>query len=104
MYGGGFVVVVGKLFDYIYKIENVELVMKGCFNLVKYIENIKIYGVNVVVVVNVFVIDIEVEFEVVRQVVFVVGVFDVVICIYFVYGGVGVVYILFRVFCFGYYL
>lgn len=61
MYGGGFFVVVGKLLDYIYKIENVEFVRKGCFNLVKYIENIKMYGVNVVVVVNVFVIDMEDE-------------------------------------------
>lgn len=86
---------VGKLFDRVYLTDNVGFVEVGCVNFVRYILNIKFYGVNVVVVVNMFFIDLEVELNVVRKVVLDVGVFDVVICIYYVYGGKGAVSIIF---------
>lgn len=90
-YGGGLFVIVGKFFDYLYMIENVDMVREGMCNLVRYIENIKFFGILVVVVINVFLIDIEVEYVVICEIFFVVGVEDVVFCIYYVYGGKGVV-------------
>ncbi len=46
--------------------ENVEALKKGCANLGRHIENVKQFGVPVVVAVNRFVTDTEAEFETVR--------------------------------------
>lgn len=48
--------------------ENVEAVKKGCVNMVKHIENMKKFGVPVVVAVNRFASDTDAEVEAVRQI------------------------------------
>lgn len=104
MHGGGPAVVAGKPLDHTYKTENVELVTKGCSNLVKHIENTKTYGVNVVVAVNAFATDTEAELEAVRQAALAAGASDAVICTHFAHGGAGAVHTLPRASCFGYHL
>lgn len=91
MHGGGPAVVAGKPLDHTYKSENVELVRKGCCNLVKHIENTKTYGVNVVVAVNAFATDTEDELQAVRQAAIAAGASDAVICTHFAEGGAGAV-------------
>lgn len=91
MHGGGPAVVAGKPLDHTYKTENVELVRKGCANMVKHIENTKSYGVNVVVAVNAFATDTENELEAVRQAAIAAGASDAVICTHFAHGGAGAV-------------
>lgn len=91
MHGGGPAVVAGKPLDHTYKSENVELVKKGCCNLVKHIENTKTYGVNVVVAVNAFATDTEDELQAVRQAAIAAGASDAVICTHFAEGGAGAV-------------
>ncbi len=48
--------------------ENVEAVKKGCANLIKHIDNIRKFKVNVVVAINHFITDSQAEMEVVKQV------------------------------------
>ena len=91
MHGGGPAVVAGKPLDHTYKSENVELVRKGCCNLVKHIENTKAYGVNVVVAVNAFATDTEDELQAVRHAAMAAGASDAVICTHFAHGGAGAV-------------
>lgn len=91
VYGGGFFIFFGVFFSFVYKEENVEIFCVGCVNFVKYIVNVKFYGVFVVVVINKFFIDIFVEVEVVCEEVIKVGVEDVVFVNYWVEGGKGVV-------------
>ena len=91
MHGGGPDVVAGKPLDHAYKTENVELVRRGCVNLVKHIENTKVYGVNVVVAVNAFATDTDEELEAVRQASLAAGALDAVICTHFAHGGAGAV-------------
>ena len=52
MHGGGPDVVAGKPLDHVYKEENLELVEKGCANLIHHIKNIKKFGVKAVVAIN----------------------------------------------------
>jgi formate--tetrahydrofolate ligase len=68
MHGGGFEFIPGKGVDR-EKMEakNVEAVKKGCENLIKMIENIKIFGIPAVVTVNTFTADFPEEIEVVKE-------------------------------------
>ncbi|KAJ4896608.1 Formate--tetrahydrofolate ligase [Raphanus sativus] len=91
MHGGGPGVVAGRPLDHAYVSENVSLVEAGCVNLVKHISNMKAYGVNVVVAVNVFSTDTEAELDAVRKFSMDAGAFDAVICSHHAHGGKGAV-------------
>lgn len=67
MHGGGPPVVAGTPLHHDYKTENLELVAKGCCNLVRHIENTRKYGVPVVVAVNAFATDTPAELEAIKQ-------------------------------------
>ncbi len=68
MHGGGPRVVPGKPLDPAYTSENVELVEKGCPNLVAHIETVKKSGVNPVVCVNSFHTDTKDEIAAIKRV------------------------------------
>ncbi|WZY93413.1 hypothetical protein YC2023_065742 [Brassica napus] len=91
MHGGGPGVVAGRPLDHAYVSENVSLVEAGCVNLAKHISNVKAYGVNVVVAVNVFSTDTEAELNAVRKFSMDAGAFDAVICSHHAHGGKGAV-------------
>ena len=67
MHGGGPKVVPGKPLDDAYTEENVELVEKGCANLVAHIETVKKSGVNPVVCINSFHTDTKGEIAIIRR-------------------------------------
>lgn len=71
-------------------VENVDVVCKGCVNFGWYIENIKQFGVFVVVVINYFMVDIDVEVQVVKEYCVDLGV-DVILVVYWVKGLEGMV-------------
>ncbi|CAF2097783.1 unnamed protein product [Brassica napus] len=91
MHGGGPGVVAGRPLDHAYVSENVSLVEAGCVNLAKHISNVKAYGVNVVVAVNVFSTDTEAELNTVKKFSMDAGAFDAVICSHHAHGGQGAV-------------
>ena len=78
MHGGGPKVVAGKPLASAYTEENLELLEKGCANLVKHIENVRRFGIPVVVAVNRFTTDTAAEIELVRQVAIAAGAEDAV--------------------------
>jgi formate--tetrahydrofolate ligase len=67
MHGGGPKVVPGKPLDNSYTQENVELVEKGCTNLIAHIETVKKSGVNPVVCINSFHTDTKNEINAVKR-------------------------------------
>jgi formate--tetrahydrofolate ligase len=66
-HGGGPPVPPGKKLDPVYTSENVELVDKGCVNLVKHIENVKKAGISPVVCINSFYTDTKDEIAVIKK-------------------------------------
>jgi formyltetrahydrofolate synthetase len=66
-HGGGPPVPPGKPLDPVYKQENVELVDKGCANLLKHIENVKKSGIKPVVCINSFYTDTQAEIDVIKK-------------------------------------
>jgi formyltetrahydrofolate synthetase len=66
-HGGGPPVPPGKPLDPVYSQENVELVNKGCVNLVKHIENVRKAGINPVVCINAFHTDTKDEITAIRK-------------------------------------
>jgi formate--tetrahydrofolate ligase len=68
MHGGGPTVKPGVPLDEIYTKENLELIEKGCENLVAHIETVKKSGVKPVVCVNSFHMDTPAEIELVRKI------------------------------------
>ncbi len=69
MHGGGFEAVPGKKVDKaLLEKENVDAVIKGCENLKKHIENIRSFGVPVVVAINRFTSDTENEIKAIRDI------------------------------------
>ncbi|CAK9172913.1 unnamed protein product [Ilex paraguariensis] len=91
MHGGGPEVVAGRSLDRAYLTENVSLVEAGCVNLARHISNTKAYGVNVVVAVNMFSTDSEVELNAVRNAALAAGAFDAVVCTHHAHGGKGAI-------------
>ena len=91
MHGGGPKVVAGKPLDFAYTSENLPLLEKGCANLVAHIENIKRYGVPVVVAVNQFKDDTPAEIELIRQQAVAAGAEDAVLSSHWANGGDGAV-------------
>jgi len=68
MHGGGPKVTAGQPLHPAYTSENLQLVEKGCANLVKMIENVRLYGIPVVVCVNQFRTDTTAEIDLVRKI------------------------------------
>ena len=89
MHGGGPPVAAGKPLADEYVQENVDLVAKGCSNLVKHIENAKKFGVNVVVAINQFKNDTENEIEAIRKASLEAGAYDAVLSNHWAKGGAG---------------
>ena len=69
MHGGGPKVVAGRPLDKAYTEENLGLLEKGMANLLKHIENAKMFGVPVVVAINSFKYDTDAEIKLVRRLV-----------------------------------
>ncbi len=67
MHGGGPRVVAGKPLAFEYLQENLELLDKGCENLVAHVQNAKRFGVPVVVAINQFHTDTPAEIELIRR-------------------------------------
>jgi formate--tetrahydrofolate ligase len=67
MHGGGPKVVAGLPLDDTYTQENLELLEKGCVNMVHHINSIRKAGINPVVCINCFHTDTDAEVEVVRK-------------------------------------
>ena len=61
MHGGGPTVTAGKPLDPAYSQENLPLLEAGFANLQKHIENVRLFGVPVVVAINSFVTDSQVR-------------------------------------------
>ena len=80
MHGGGPKVVAGKPLDFAYTSENLPLLEKGCANLVAHIQNIKRYGVPVVVAINMFKDDTPAEIALIREKAIAAGAEDAVLC------------------------
>ncbi len=67
MHGGGPRVVPGRPLPAAYKEENLALLKKGLANMIQHIENVKLFGIPVVVAVNRFNTDTQAEIEMVRE-------------------------------------
>ncbi len=89
MHGGVGRIVAGKPLDPALLENNPEAVRKGGANLAKQIENMRLYGVPVVVAINVFPDDTEEEMAAVRDVALAAGARDAVVARHFVDGGAG---------------
>lgn len=90
MHGGGFEAVPGRPLDMsLVKKENVDAVIKGAENLVKHIENLKLFGVPVVVAINKFAYDTESEIDVIKDIAKKAGAMDVVLSEVWESGGEG---------------
>ena len=89
MHGGGPPVVAGKPLSQEYLEENVDLVTKGCSNLIRHIENAKKFGVNVVVAVNKFKTDTNAEVEAIKKAALEAGAYDAVLSNHWAEGGAG---------------
>jgi methylenetetrahydrofolate dehydrogenase (NADP+)/methenyltetrahydrofolate cyclohydrolase/formyltetrahydrofolate synthetase len=91
MHGGGPKVVAGKPLDFAYTEENLPLVEAGCANLVAHIENVRRYGIPVVVAINQFKYDTPAEVELIRRKAIEAGAEDAVLSSHWANGGDGAV-------------
>jgi formyltetrahydrofolate synthetase len=89
MHSGRFKVVAGKPLDKGLLEESLDAVRDGVSNLVKQIENVRVFGVPVVVALNFFPTDSEAEIEVVRQAALKAGADDCVVSKIWGEGGKG---------------
>ncbi len=89
MHGGGPKIVAGKPIASAYTEENLELLEKGCGNLVKHIENVRKFGIPVVVAVNRFNTDTEAELALVRLIACEAGAEDAITADNWSEGGAG---------------
>ncbi|MCB9419772.1 MAG: formate--tetrahydrofolate ligase [Ardenticatenaceae bacterium] len=91
MHGGGPKVVAGKPLDPAYTEENLELLEKGCVNMVVHIKNALRFGIPVVVAVNRFKDDTDNEVALVRKIALEAGAEDAVMSNHWTEGGKGAV-------------
>jgi len=91
MHGGGPKVVAGRPLDKAYTEENLALLEKGAGNLVKHIENGKLFGVPVVVAVNSFKYDTEAELALVKRIAEEAGAEGAFKCTNWMHGGKGAI-------------
>jgi methylenetetrahydrofolate dehydrogenase (NADP+)/methenyltetrahydrofolate cyclohydrolase/formyltetrahydrofolate synthetase len=89
MHGGGPKVVAGKPLASEYTDENLDLLRKGLPNLERHIRNALKFGVNVVVAVNTFPTDAQVELELIRSSALELGAMDAVVASHWMDGGAG---------------
>lgn len=89
MHGGGPPVSAGKPLAKEYTEENIPLVVEGCANLCKHIENAKKFGVQVVVAINQFKSDTAAEMEAIRKASMEAGAYDAVVSNHWAEGGKG---------------
>jgi formyltetrahydrofolate synthetase len=91
MHGGGPKVTAGAPLDPAYTEENLDLLRAGLPNLEAHIENVKRFGIPVVVAVNSFKDDTEAEVELVRKAALAAGADDAVVTRHWMEGGKGAV-------------
>ena len=91
MHGGGPKVVAGKPLAHAYTQENLELLEKGCSNLVRLIADVRAFGIPVVVAVNRFKDDTDNEVALVRRLAIEAGAADAVVSNHWAEGGAGAV-------------
>merc|ERR1712190_149020 len=84
-------VVAGQALSKEYTEENVELVEKGCANLVAHIKNMNKHGVACVVAINRFATDTPAEHEAIKRIAMEAGAFAVEVAEHFAKGGAGAV-------------
>jgi len=89
MHGGGPEVIPGRPLHPAYTEENVELLRQGLPNLIQHVENVRKFGVPVVVAINRFTSDTEREIEAIHEAVMEAGAFDVVLSEVWAKGGAG---------------
>jgi formate--tetrahydrofolate ligase len=89
MHGGVGKIVAGKPLDPALTEENVAAVRTGASNLAKQIENVRLFGVPVVVAINAFPTDTAAEVQAIREVSFEAGAHAAVVATHFVDGGAG---------------
>jgi len=89
MHGGVGKIVAGKPLDPALSTENVAAVTAGAQNLVKQIENVRVFGIPVVVAVNAFPTDTAAEHEAIRAVALAAGARAAVVTTHFTDGGAG---------------
>ena len=91
MHGGGPKVVAGKPLAHAYTQENLDLLEKGCSNLLRLIGNARSFGVPVVVAINRFKDDTPAEIDLVRRLAVAAGAEDGVMSNHWAEGGAGAV-------------
>ncbi len=91
MHGGGPRVVAGRPLDKAYTEENLSLLEKGGGNLVKHIENMRLFGIPVVVAVNSFKYDTEEELKLVQRIAKEAGAEGAFKCTHWMHGGKGAI-------------
>jgi formyltetrahydrofolate synthetase len=91
MHGGGPKVVAGKPLAHAYTQENLDLLEKGCSNLIKLIANARAFGLPVVVAINKFKDDTPAEIELIRKLSVAAGAEDAVMSNHWAEGGAGAV-------------
>jgi formate--tetrahydrofolate ligase len=90
MHGGAFEAIPGRpMNEELIKKENVEALIKGSENLIKHIENIRLFGLPVVVAINKFLYDTEKEINAIKDIAKKAGATDVVLSEVWEKGGEG---------------
>merc|ERR1712176_1355849 len=89
MHGGGPEVVAGRPLADEYLNEDVDLVAKGCSNLVRHIENIKKFEIPVVVALNAFASDTQAEHDAIQAAAMGAGAYSVQVSNHHALGGAG---------------
>ncbi len=89
MHGGGPKVVAGQPLAHEYLNENLDLLEKGCSNLIRHIGNARQFGLPVVVAVNKFRTDTQAEVDLVRRIAKAAGAEDAVMANHWAEGGAG---------------
>ena len=90
MHGGGPKVVAGRPLDPAYTEENLDLLSKGLGNLLHHIGTVRKYGLPVVIAINNFATDTEVELELVRKAAVEGGAEAAMVCNHWALGGEGI--------------
>lgn len=88
-HSGKYTIVAGKPLDPALNEEDLEGVREGCTNLVKHIENMRLFGVPVVVAINHFFYDTDKEIDLVKKISIDAGAEDAVVSKVWAYGGKG---------------
>jgi methylenetetrahydrofolate dehydrogenase (NADP+) / methenyltetrahydrofolate cyclohydrolase / formyltetrahydrofolate synthetase len=91
VHGGGPEIKPGEQLAEVYRTENVDTLRKGCINLAKHIQNVRQYGVNVVVAINRFETDTDAELAVIREEALKAGATDAIPANHWAEGGKGAV-------------